>query len=361
MNEPYAIFSDVHLHSWTKFRHVMPDGQNSRLVGLLDELWRCAVTLKAAHGRVMFCAGDLFHVRGSLPPSVMNPTFDMFKRITSELGIQVVMIPGNHDLETEHSTRLSSAVTHLEGAGVTLCYEPQVYQSRASTVPDVLMVPWEKDVAALKRSLQQLVLDTEHPADVDLILHAPVNGVLLGIPDHGLEPDWLADLGFRRVFSGHYHNHVAFCDRKVFSIGALAHLTWSDVGSVAGFLLVNDHEVVHYPSRLPKFIDVHPEMPAAEVADWAVGNYMRVKVSTSKLADIESMREWLTKEGAVGVEIISVKEAVSVRPPGSPTVQSGASIEVSVADYVKSKSFSAAKQQAVHVGALAVLAKAEVA
>ena len=48
----------------------------------------------------------------------------------------------------------------------------------------------------------------------------------------------LAKLGFRRVFAGHYHHHCSFEDGKVWSIGATTHQTASDIGTKAGFLLV---------------------------------------------------------------------------------------------------------------------------
>lgn len=351
--KPYAIISDIHLHRWSAFAGVDADGQNTRLTALLSEIKRAAETLRTAGGDKMFVAGDLFHVRGSLPPSVLNPAMDCFRDIIKS-GVQVYIIPGNHDLEGRHSERLGSAVTALEGVGCRVFNEMELVASAK-----VQVVPWMDSVADLKESLT--ILGGDSAADFDLIIHAPVNGVIMGIPDHGLEPAWLAALGFKRVFAGHYHNHVSF-PGGVYSIGALAHHTWSDVDSKAGFLIVHESQVDFHPSILPKFVDVLQSTPAADVPALVKGNFVRVKVSTSKIADIAKMRDYLTGNGALGTVIMSVKQPTEERAGGvTASVSAGASVEQSICEFVRNKGFEPDLIKDIEMAALRVLAEAEVA
>lgn len=344
----YAIVSDIHAHNWSAFSTIDERGVNSRLAGIASELLRAAKAVKDAGGSTYVVSGDLFHVRGQISPSVLNVILDTFTTIILS-GLRVIIIPGNHDLEGKDSERLNSAVTALEAVGCMVVHKLQRFVIDGK---DVLCVPWVDKVADLKA-----LLDKQGPGD-DLILHAPINGVIMGIPDHGLDPSYLSSLPFKRVFSGHYHNHKVFDGTQVYSVGAITHHTWSDVGSQAGFILAHDVQVDFHPSILPKFVDIHQGTPVAEIQELAKGNYIRVKVTTSKVSDIEKMRDWLTKCGALGVSIISVKQPVEERAGGiAASVRAGASIEQSVSDFVKSAGFERTSE--VQLAASIVLAEVE--
>jgi hypothetical protein len=223
----------------------------------------------------------------------------------------------------------------------------------------VRVVPWVDRVDNLKGGLEEFCQDfaaaSEPWSDIDLILHAPLNGVIMGIPDHGLDPQYLAGLGFNRVFCGHYHNHKSF-PSEVYSIGALAHHNWGDVGSQAGFLIVHEHQVDFHPSALPQFVDIEQAVDVGTAAKLARGNYVRLRVEISKVSEIAKMREFIMGMDAKGCVIVSVKKPEVARPSGS--VATGASsIESSVTSYVNAASFD--NKDAVIVRALRVLAEVE--
>jgi hypothetical protein len=323
----YGLIADLHLFNWSAFSTTLESGVNSRLQLLLDEVSRCAEEVRRQSGGLMVVAGDVFHVRGSVAPSVLNPVVDCFAEIAKQ--ISVVVIPGNHDLEGKNSQRISSAVTALEGVGVTVIHETTRYG-------DLVLVPWVDSVSELKKLLEEVEVDR----DTDLILHAPVNGVIKGIPDNGLDPAFLSSLKARGVFAGHYHNnkqvysgaHSTGCD--VHSIGAIAHHTWSDVGSRAGFLIVGD-SVVWHKSHAPEFIDLPEDIDELEAELIIPGNYVRAKVANGKVKEVNELREWLIEKcGAKGVTINVLRESTRARAP-SATVSAGASLEVSIADYIK--------------------------
>lgn len=233
---PYGLCADLHLHQWTSFADTTADGQNTRLVGLLDEIERCASETHGAGGTLVVMAGDIFHVRGSVSPPVLNALRDRLMLCHSRYATRFVVLAGNHDLAGKDSTRLGSAVTALECDYVQTVSASAYYKERR-----IALVPWHESVDDLKAAIESLGtggMDKFFRKNTDLILHAPIDGVIKGLPLHGLDPDYLAALGFKRVLSGHYHDHKVF-PGSVYSIGALAHHTWSDIGTKAGFLLIH--------------------------------------------------------------------------------------------------------------------------
>jgi DNA repair exonuclease SbcCD nuclease subunit len=331
MSKPYGIISDTHHHAWTAFGVENPDGVNSRLQLILNETMRCALAVQAAGGDTIYHAGDLFHVRGSVAPSVLNPTYDLYRKI-KHLGIKVVFLAGNHDLEGKEARRVSSAVTAMEGAGHQVVNS---YEHGLNLDDQVIMHPWCQDIKQLKANLEAIPKDDRKVAD--LILHAPVNGVIMGIPDHGLDGAYLASLGFRRVFTGHYHNHKEVVP-GVWSIGALTHQTWSDVGTKAGFLIVSDEGVKWNSTRAPHFVEIDASTDPSEAPLIVDGNYVRVRINSGKVADIEAVRQQMIDWNALGVVVIPQPVSAAPTRIGS-SVKAGASIEISLEEYIQAGTY----------------------
>lgn len=317
--QPYGLMADIHLHDWSSFATTTDSGANSRLMILIEEIWRCAESVKKAGGDTIVIAGDLFHVRGSVKPSVLVPAIDCFMGLIGT-DINVIVIPGNHDLEGKDSVRLGNACTALEAIGVRVVQEP-------TTIDGKVLVPWHEKLSDLRACIERFAAEPG-ANERDLIIHAPVNGVIKGLPDHGLDPTYLAGLGFRGVFSGHFHNHVSF-PGEVYSIGAAAHHTWSDVGTRAGHLVVGA-EVTYHPSVAPSFVDISDGTNMSLIK----GNYVRVKTELSKTSELATIRSEIEKAGAKGVTIISVKKPAQERAGAIASVAAGASIFQSIGDWV---------------------------
>ena len=348
--KPYGIFSDPHYHKWSAFSYELPSGVNSRLQASLDETRRCAMEVRKAGGNKLICGGDTFHIRGSVSPEVLNPVKDLYHELTED-GFEIVIISGNHDLESKESVRLSSAVTALEMRNCTV-----VNESKINRDYKILLISWMSSVADLKARIEGLATGN---SEWDLIIHAPIDGVICGLPDHGLTADWLAKQGFKRVFAGHYHNHKDF-GNGVYSIGSTSHLTWSDVGSKAGFLIVHEDRVERFASHAPEFIDLDEDMDPDDVPLIVQGNFVRAKVSTTKTQEINELRSWLMDDcGARGVVINSTKVATKARTGSvAHSVTAGASIEASIAEYIKGESFANADK--VQIECQKILSEAEV-
>ena len=334
--KPYGLISDTHHHLWSAFSTTLPSGVNSRLQTILDETVRCAETLGKAGGDTIIHAGDLFHVRGSVAPSVLNPTLETYKKLT-KLGFKIVIVAGNHDLEGKDANELGSAITALKEVGCTI-----VSESHFLLHDNTCLVPWVPNVGDLKALLDKI--DLSYRTGRDLVIHAGIDGVIPGLPDHGLDAGYLSKLGFKRVFAGHYHHHKKLHD-NVWSIGALTHQTWGDVGTKAGFVIVSDKEVKWHASHAPSFVEIDPATPPEDVPLIVDGNYVRAKLATSKPSEIDAARKLLEKCGARGVTIISQPPKGVTRTASS--VKAGASLEASVQGYINDGDFEHKKELGV--------------
>jgi len=337
--KPFGIISDTHHHNWSSFAHTNSRGVNSRLQTILDETMRCASAVFKAGGDTLVHAGDLFHVRGSVAPSVLNPTLQTYKLLVDS-GLKVIINAGNHDLEGKDANDLGSAITALKEVGCMVVNQPT-----AMPALGLILVPYIGKVADLKKVLEDLQDGTDAP-NCNLIVHAGIDGVIKGLPDHGLDAEYLNKLKFARTFAGHYHHHKKLADR-VWSVGALTHQTWSDIGSKAGFLVVHDavDGVKWHSTHAPSFIEIDGATKPEDIPLMVDGNYVRAKIFSSKPSEIEDLRKFLTDSGALGVTIISQPKAGVTRT--ASTVKAGASLEVSVTDYINGSDFERKKDLAV--------------
>lgn len=352
MSKPYGLMADIHCHNWQQFSTITPTGINSRLGIIISEIYRCAEEVRKAGGNKIVFAGDVFHVRGSIAPTVLNPVKDCIDDLIND-GFEAIIEPGNHDLESKDSTRIGSAVTSLESMGVTVIHTPQV-------IGNLVLVPWYDKTTDLLAAIQEIV-DKEAIwmkdgiANYDLIIHAPIDNVIEGLPSHGLTDATLAEFGFKRVFAGHYHNYKDF-GNGVYSIGPIAHHTWSDVGSKAGFLIVHEDKVERFPSRAPEFIDITEDLSEEDIILSVEGNYARVKLEVAKPSEVEESRKFLLKHGAKGVVINVVKKPARERV--GATVKSGERIENSIATFIDKMDAGVVAKADIIKGALDVLARA---
>lgn len=330
---PYALISDAHMHAWSRFASINPHGVNTRLEIVLNEISRACETLGKLGGRRVRLAGDLFHVRGEIKPSVLNPVLLRIRHLRAA-GFEFEAIPGNHDLEGKESDQIGNALGALRDVGVIVHDETAIIKEHGA----VVMVPWFNSIEDLREELGEIAEKLGNAIECyDLIIHAPVNGVIMGIPDHGLSGEELAGLGFKRVFAGHYHDHKEVAP-GVFSIGALTHQTFSDIGTKAGFLIVDDEDVRFHASHAPNFVEITPDTDPDEIPLIADGNYVRLKLQDVTEAQIKEAREELESYGAAGVVINATR---STKAPSREGVASGrgASLDASVEDFIKHKGY----------------------
>lgn len=355
----YVIVSDLHCHKWSTFSNFTANGVNGRLHIILDELTRAAHHAKRIGATFIVCAGDIQHVRGSLDPEVLNPLQQRIQEIV-DMGIDILAIPGNHDLAGKDTTELGSGIqtlTHTRNGdfGFRVFNEASVREEGDHLLG---FVPY--------RASRQLLLDdlaelAKHPNkdQMDVFIHAGIDGVLIGVPDHGLTGEMLADFGFRQVFAGDYHSHKEVYP-TIWSIGATTHQRWNDVGTKAGFMSVDDDgKPSFHATHAPRFVDVSG-MSEEDMALTVDGNYARFSGPEMTSAEMAELRKFLEDSGAQGVIIMAPKKSnatarsVSINPAGTVT------LDQSVSNYVDAAKDIPAHidRHAVKVGAADVLKEA---
>lgn len=283
---PYVVISDIHLHPWSQFSHTLPNGRNNRLQHTLDAISQATAHLAKEGGRDLVITGDLFHTRGNVKPSVLNPTLDLFNEICAH-NIRVHAIPGNHDLEGINSDTLGNAMHSLTMLSNFSCY----------TVPTLLgkyekflFIPWYEDSQkVLKLANERAYLNPK----LTLFAHVGLNGVIPANIGNTLNPTDFSE-EFKYVFCGHFHNHVDF-NSRVYSVGALTHQTWSDVGSKAGYLIVYEDRVEHVETSAPRFNDYRLEGLLAES-----NCYVRLKGTCTEEVAVSLYLE-IMKNGALAI------------------------------------------------------------
>lgn len=331
----YAVLSDIHAHSFTLFAKTDSDGVNSRLRITLNEMLRAAKALVAAGGSRMIIAGDILHTRGQIDPEVLNPLRETIGEILS-MGIDIEAIPGNHDLKSAETQELSSSIQNLvqispNGGVFTVYNEPWV--SSIDNTCGLLFVPWRNTKEQLLKDLQASAAKySSKVANMDVFIHAGIDGVLSGMPAHDLTHVELGAFGFRRVFAGHYHNHKDF-GNGVVSIGATTHQNWGDVETRAGFLLVDPAtgNFTFNRSEAPHFIDISGMQPD-DIMMVAPGNYCRVRGAPMTTEEIKDLRQLLHDLGALGtsIEVPRTNQTLRTTKPVS-----GMTIAQSIESFVK--------------------------
>lgn len=329
--KPVAIISDIHAHNWSAFSTTMKDGLNSRLVDIIKEVNNAVEYLRSVGGDTVFIAGDLFHVRGEIKPSVMNPLAGLFKHLCAE-GIKFHVIPGNHDLEDSKTSQLGNAIASLEQENF------HVYNETTFLALDGhvwMFLPWCASYADLLKYLE--AYPVVERANTSVICHAGINGVIMGMPDHGIDAGTLAKLGYHRIYAGHYHNHKTFEGDKIVSVGAATHQTWSDVGSLAGYIITNerDTEFTFVEGGAPKFIDLNGDDLPDDIEAAVKGNFVRVKLNEATADQVADIKEELTGYGAKG-HLVNVNSVATTAERGTAVKTTG-TLEETIGTYVDDK------------------------
>lgn len=328
------IISDTHYHNFGRFSTTDSDGVNSRLKQIVAATQEAFDAAKAAGVKTVLHAGDCFHVRGKISPTVLNPVLELYKQAVAD-GLDVYMIAGNHDLESRESSELTNTASALSAVGVTVINETTI-------VEDIkcVFVPWHSSLSELKQQLSDSAAKI-NAEDYTAVIHAPMNGVIAGIPDHGLEASELAKFGYKRIYCGHYHNHIDF--GSVVSIGSLTHQTFGDIHSKAGYVIEQNDKLTHFETSAPKFVDLDVEAPETqdEFEDAVRGNFVRARLEDATESDLATLRSELEKAGALGSTVTNVptKSNTTART-GVSTAKSGATIESSVSAWMKSRGFA---------------------
>lgn len=295
-----GIISDTHCHNYSQFASVNKDGVNSRLRIILDEIEHCANRVAMSGGNKLFHCGDLFHVRGNVAPSVLNPTVELFKSIV-DMGVKPIILCGNHDAEFKHTNELGSAVTSLANVGCEIV-------NQITVMDNILLCPWYVDKEELLAEIEKRL---ELNSKIDTVMmHASLDGVFSHIKGNAaIDPKSFFERfpNVKRVFAGHLHKHQLVYEdgtHKAYSVGAICHHNWGDAGADAGFILFDDKTEHFVQSSAPRFLDASDHFKTIEdLGKASRGNYVRCTVEMTD-SEVKQFRKALEKYNPAGVTII---------------------------------------------------------
>jgi len=285
------FLADIHFHNYKPFSHMTDQGENSRLIDICNTI-DAAFEIADEHLCTHVCvAGDIFHTRGSLKPSVIARA----KKVFSDRHQEVIMIPGNHDMEFYKGGYTALEVFQgMSGVGI---YEyPQLI---AVGKKIAVVIPYIHDVEEFKRQFNSL---KPHPEkDIAFIMiHQGIDDPESDIPPSGINPDFLCDGHNATVFAGHYHGHKIYNDGQCIQIGAPLQHSFSDIGSERGCLIFDTdiQEAVFYPiSVAPKFVEI--DKLTKKIEKEIAGNFIRINAKTEA-----SARKIMSQLDESGIESI---------------------------------------------------------
>ena len=301
------VTADWHFHPFKAFSHIGEDGLNSRLADIAAAWRLCLEKGSEAGCEVMCVAGDLFHVRGQLKPSVVNVVLGCISDAVDRHGMRLVMIPGNHDME---DFRGGPTAVDLFGGmmGVHVLHDMVVEINGVK----FMGIPYRQDVNEFLRVARELCEKHElEPGRAVVLCHQGLDDVCAGtgMPPTGLSAAAVEDVFGRGmpVFLGHYHSHWRLNWRLsgVIQVGAPIQHSFSSEGRATGWWIYDTERGPMYIENhnSPKFVTLTEKSRGGE---WNHGDFIRVVMPDLRKA--EKLAERLMKNGAGGVTAQVVKD-----------------------------------------------------
>lgn len=284
-----AAFGDLHAHLFSEFAEHNEETVNTRLKEILQVLPTIReYMIEHKMGYLLF-AGDLFHKRITVDTRVMNLVRDEFRKFYG-WGIEIIMIPGNHDQVDNSDYPQHSLESFKEFEYVTV-----LDRFTPITLPGGLKIypaPYSKNAQMVKDFLNEYAEDAKAYDGTTILLgHLGVSGAFVGKSSYAMADAFtVADLhpeAFTFGVFGHFHKWQFLGDTKhFFYTGAPIQHNFNDEGQEKGFWVLDTEtkkaELV--PIKSPEFITV---------TDWKKadfeklkGNYLRIHVLSDEVDDL---------------------------------------------------------------------------
>lgn len=326
------VTADWHFHPFKAFSRIGEDGVNSRLADIA-RAWRwCLEQAKKEGCEVMCVAGDLFHVRGQLKPSVVNVVLGCISDAVDRYGMRLVMIPGNHDME---DFRGGPTAVDLFGGMMGV----HVLHDRVVEINGVkfMGIPYRHDVEEFLRVARELREAHDlQPGRAVVLCHQGLDDLTeRGMPPSGLGADKVREVfgADIPVFLGHYH--CFWRDDKVVQVGSPIQHSFSSEGHLNGYWIYNTEggfcgHIINFKS--PEFVTLTGDGRRS----WKRGDFVRIVMSDLKKA--EALAEDVLKNGAGGVITQIVRDAAEYRAAEEAVGMEPRSVRSMVERYVSGQS-----------------------
>ena len=291
-----AIMADLHFHAFKQFASRV-DGDNSRFLEIIEAFSNAVEMAAEQECTALLIAGDVFHARGALRPSVFNRVF--FEIAEAAGDMQVLIIPGNHDMENYRGGSTAVDTLH-EMENVTVAKEPScqvIVGTRSGSVRNLSVgcVPYIHDHEEFIVEAAKLVNATKPEA---MLIHQGIDDFAdPGVPGTGLTIKRIREFFDGPVFCGHYHGPEMI--ENVFCVGSLVQHSFGDTSERGFWIYDTDTKAAkHVVVPGPRFLTVS----SVKEAKAASGCYVRVMVDT--LAKADKISNAAFEAGAKGVTVV---------------------------------------------------------
>ncbi len=329
-----AIMADIHFHDYKPHSHIDLDGVNSRLNDCATAFRWAANRAVGEGASILLIAGDVFHVRGAMKPSVINVVRGCIKYAVETCKLEVGILAGNHDMEDFNGGPTAIDFLTDHHGPVYVLNKPGVWS--INKMP-VLAVPYQHTVEGFRDGLAKAMEGTTSKPEIALF-HQGIDDFKprAAMPDTGVTAGFLRALVNEHVgpkcaiFSGHYHVPHADHGSLVFQVGALLQHNLGDEGTPRGILIYDtEKRKAQFATNnvSPRFVTVGDEPPVLS----AKGSFVRIKASTPEKGKELAER---FKGEAADVIVSTVREFT--RDEGRPVIKPG-TVRSMVEQYVDSQ------------------------
>jgi DNA repair exonuclease SbcCD nuclease subunit len=301
--KPLIAISDIHYHPYKAHSHIMPNGMNSRLHQILETVDTIIDKAVEIDAEAILIAGDLFHVRGQVKPSVLNTVVKQICRAIFE-GISVVIIPGNHDMEDWLGE--NTAVDFLSEIADT---DPDVGGCYVLKDCPVHIGEWSIYGIPYCSKTDDFLKKFNHAkkGNYDVIMiHQGIDTFKPneGIPDSGITAK---DLDCKSwVIAGHYHN--PFISNKVIQCGAPIHHNFGDAGRDSGYWVIKNEEEAEFHKLDNLRFAYFCEEAIPHVDEYGGLDNCIVKVQADSMAKAKELKEWVEKNYKPEVVLLDIQK-----------------------------------------------------
>jgi exonuclease SbcD len=377
-------------------------GLNSRFADFLASLDSVVAHALSAPVDLVVFAGDAFRTRE--PSPTHQNAFAAAVRRISQAGIPLLLVVGNHDLPSfaANSSPLDVYAT-LEIPGVIVAREPRFFrvQTRSGLLqvaalpalpPAVLLQRQERRLdpaarqatarARLAEIISDLALQVDGSAPALLAAHLAVEGAAAGSEsflltggEATLPPSRLADPTFAYVALGHFHKHQDLNPHgrpPIVYPGSLERINFSEENEEKGFveveLLPGETRYRFLPTQARRFLTLEAEVSGPEATQQLLGAISSRDIGGAIVRVIAHMVEETPLDDQLLRKALApaawacpiIRQIQNPRQRARlPELAARANDPLAALDlYLKTKRFSAAREDALRALARRLLAEA---
>lgn len=246
-------FGDLHGHIYREFNHSSDLTGSTRLDSIISVLRQMKVYCTVNKIKHVLFAGDLYHTRGRVSTVVYNAIYDEIKSFTEE-GIEVLMIPGNHDDTDNSDLPKHSLHTFKDIEGITVVDTLKVVEFGGQKIA---CCRYSKNT----EMIMDFINGINEKDDVTLLGHLGISGAFVGKGSYPMQDAFsLEDLRpdyFKFIILGHFHKKQYLGgDKRFLYTGSPLQHSFNDEGATCGFHVIDfiKEDTMFIKSDAPEFV-----------------------------------------------------------------------------------------------------------